>query len=81
MAHYLGKGITMLLAGLAPDVIVPGGDISAGLEQGRAGGWDVLKERSSTQAPTKIMASGLTPQPRLRGIIALVLQKHLGVPN
>jgi predicted NBD/HSP70 family sugar kinase len=81
MAHYLGKGITMLVAGLAPDVIVVVGDIARVWNRVGPVVADVLKERSSTQAPTKIMASGLTPQPRLRGIIALVLQRHLGVPN
>jgi len=81
MAHYLGKGITMLVAGLAPDVIVVVGDIARVWNRVGPVVADVLKERSSTQAPTKIMASGLTPQPRLRGIIALVLQKHSGVPN
>ena len=81
MAHYLGKGITMLVAGLAPDVIVVVGDIARVWNRVGPVVAHVLKERSSTQAPTKIMASGLTLQPRLRCIIALVLQKHLGVPN
>jgi predicted NBD/HSP70 family sugar kinase len=81
MAHYLGKGITMLVAGLAPDVIVVVGDIARVWDKVGPIVADVVKERSSTHAATKIMASGLTPQPRLRGIIAQVLQKHFGAPT
>jgi hypothetical protein len=41
----------------------------------------VVQKRASTHARTKITASGPAPQPRLRGIIALVLQKHFGAPT
>ena len=81
MAQYLGKGIAMLVAGLAPDVIVVVGQI--------ARVWDkvgpivsaTVQQRSSTHANTIIKASGLVPQPRLRGIVALVLQRHFGAPS
>lgn len=81
MAHYLGKGITMLIAGLAPDVIVVVGDVARAWDKVGPIITDVVKQRSSTHATTKIMASGLVPQPRLRGIIALVLQRHFGAPT
>jgi hypothetical protein len=42
---------------------------------------DVVKQRSFTHPTTRIIASGPAPQPRLRGIIALVLQKHFGAPT
>jgi predicted NBD/HSP70 family sugar kinase len=80
MAHYLGKGITMLVAGLAPDVIVVVGDVAQVWDKVGPIVTDVVKQRSSTHAGAKIMASGLVPQPRLRGIIALVLQRHFGAP-
>lgn len=81
MAEYLGRGIAMLVTGLAPEMIVVVGEVT------RA--WDhvgpvinkVVKERASTHASAKIMPSGLVEQPRLRGIIALVLQKYFGVPD
>jgi len=81
MAHYLGKGITMLIAGLAPDLIVVVGDVARVWDKVGPIITDVIKQRSSTHATTKIMASGLAPQPRLRGIIALVLQRHFGAPT
>ena len=80
MAHYLGKGITMLIAGLAPDVIVVVGEVARAWERVGPIIEDVVRQRSSTHANTKIMASGLVPQPRVKGIIALVLQKHFGAP-
>ena len=81
MAHYLGKGIAMLIAGLAPDVIVVVGDVARAWDKVGPIVTDIVKQRSSTHATTKIMASGLVPQPRLRGIIALVLQRHFGAPT
>jgi predicted NBD/HSP70 family sugar kinase len=80
MADYIGRGIAMLITGLAPEAIVIVGEVT------RA--WDhvgpivnrVVKERSSTHASARIMTSGLVEQPRLRGIIALVLQKYFGPP-
>jgi predicted NBD/HSP70 family sugar kinase len=80
-ARYLGMGLAMLVAGLAPDVIVVVGNIARAWDRVGPIVSDVVRQRSSTHAETKIMASGLTPQPRLRGIIALVLQKHFSAPT
>jgi len=81
MAHYLGRGLAMLVTGLAPDVIVIVGDIAR--VWGKVGPVinGVVQQLSSTHANTQIMASGLAPQPRLRGIVALVLQRHFGAPT
>jgi predicted NBD/HSP70 family sugar kinase len=81
VAHYLGMGVTMLVAGLAPDVIVVVGNIVRAWDRVGPIVTDVVRQRSSTHADTRIMAGGLVPQPRLRGIIALVLQKHFGAPT
>jgi predicted NBD/HSP70 family sugar kinase len=80
MAEYLGKGLVMLVAGLAPDVIIIVGDIAQ--VWGKVGPivTDVVRRRTSTHASVRIMASGMASLPRLRGIIALVLQKYFGVP-
>jgi predicted NBD/HSP70 family sugar kinase len=80
MAHYLGKGISMLVTGLAPEAIVVVGEVTRAWDRVGAIIADVVKQRSYTHAKTRIMASGPAPQPRLRGIIALVLQKHFGAP-
>jgi predicted NBD/HSP70 family sugar kinase len=80
-AKYLGKGIAMLVMGLAPDIIVIVGDI--------AHVWDrlspivsgVVQKWASTHPAVKIKASGPECQPRLRGIVALVLQRHFVAPT
>ncbi len=81
MAHHLGAGIAMLVTGLAPEVILVVGEVT------RA--WDVvgpiitrvIKERSFTRASTRIIPTDPTEQPRLRGTVALVLQKHFSAPS
>jgi predicted NBD/HSP70 family sugar kinase len=81
MAQYLGKGISMLVAGLAPDVIVVVGEIARVWDKVGPIVSEVVQQRSSTHASTIIKATGLVPQPRLRGIVALVLQRHFGAPT
>ncbi len=80
MGEYLGRGIALLVTGLAPDVIVVIGEVT------RA--WDLIgpvideavKRHSFTRAGTRVVPADPTSQPRLRGTIALVLQKHFGAP-
>jgi predicted NBD/HSP70 family sugar kinase len=79
MAEYLGKGIAMLVTGLAPELIVIVGDVTA-WDKMNATVVDVVRQRSSTHPKVQIVASDSAAQPRLRGIIALVLQKHFGAP-
>jgi predicted NBD/HSP70 family sugar kinase len=81
MANYLGQGIAMLVTGLAPEAIVVVGEVTRAWDQVGPIITDVVRRRTSTHARTKITASGPAPQPRLRGIIALVLQKHFGAPT
>jgi predicted NBD/HSP70 family sugar kinase len=80
MADYLGKGLAMLVTGLAPDMIIIVGDIAQ--VWGKVGPIvaDVVQRRASTHASVKFKASGMASLPRLRGIVALVLQKYFGVP-
>jgi predicted NBD/HSP70 family sugar kinase len=80
MAHYLGVGISMLITGLAPEVIMVVGDVTRV--------WDrvgpivdaVVQRHDYTHARTRIAASNQLALPRLRGIIALVLQKRFAAP-
>lgn len=81
MAHYLGRGIAMLVTGLAPDLIVVVGEVTRAWDRLGPIVTSAVKRLSFTQTTTRIMASGPAPQPRLRGIIALVLQKHFGAPT
>jgi predicted NBD/HSP70 family sugar kinase len=80
MAHYLGLGIAMLVTGLAPDVLVLFGEFTEAWPRMEPIIRGVLKTRQSTHASTAIMPTDPSMQPRLRGAIALVLQKHFGLP-
>jgi predicted NBD/HSP70 family sugar kinase len=81
MAHYLGLGIALLVTGLAPDVIVVVGEVTRAWDRVGPIVTDAVKRHSFTHASTRIIASGPAPLPRLRGIIALMLQKRFGAPT
>lgn len=81
MAHYLGLGIAMLVTGLAPDVLVVFGECTQAWSRIEPILRNVLKSRQPTRASTLIMPTDPSTQPRLRGTIALVLQKHFGSPT
>jgi predicted NBD/HSP70 family sugar kinase len=80
MAQHLGTGMAMLVTGLAPEVIVVVGEITRVWDRVEPIVNRVIQQRSFTHATTRVMASGPAPLPRLRGIIALVLQKRFGAP-
>lgn len=80
MAHHLGLGMAMLVTGLAPDVIVVVGEVTRLWERIEPIVNAEIQKRSFTHATTRVIASGPAPLPRLRGIIALVLQKRFGAP-
>lgn len=81
MAHYLGAGIAQLVSGLAPDVITVVGEVTrvwsliGPIIEG------VVKDRSRSHSATRIVPTNPATQPRLRGTIALVLQKHFWAPS
>jgi predicted NBD/HSP70 family sugar kinase len=80
MAHYLGVGIAMLVTGLAPDVLVVVGEVTRAWERVGPIVDETVKRFSFTGATTRILPTNPEAQPRLRGTIALVLQKHFGAP-
>jgi predicted NBD/HSP70 family sugar kinase len=80
MARHLGTGIAMLVTGLAPDLIVVVGEVTRLWERVEPIIAEVIRQRSFTHATTRMIASGPAPLPRLRGIIAVVLQKRFGAP-
>jgi hypothetical protein len=71
----------MIVSGLAPEVIVIIGEATRAW--GRVGPIinEVVARHSSTGMITRIVPTDPNTQPRLRGTIALVLQKHFGVPQ
>ncbi len=76
MAHHLGVGMAMLVTGLAPDLIVVVGEVTRLWEHVGPIINREIQRRSFTHAATRVIASGPAPLPRLRGIIAFVLQKR-----
>ena len=80
MVDYLGRGIALLVTGLAPDVIVIIGEIARVWNQAGPAIDAAIKRHSFTRAGTKVISADPSSQPRLRGTIALVLQKHFGAP-
>ena len=77
MAHYLGRGMRMIVAGLAPERILIIGDLTRSwLRFG-----PVLEREVKAQALTGGEVPMIIPvhedgMARLRGTVALVLQKH-----
>jgi len=80
MAKYLGTGIAMLLTGLATDVIVIVGEVTRAWERIGPAVRKELEKRSPALAQTRIVSTDPDSQPRLRGAITLVMQKHFGAP-
>ncbi len=79
MAHYLGRGMRMIVAGLAPERILIIGDLTRC--------WHRFGPVIETEVQAQVLRGGCPPQlvpiyeggtARLRGAIALVLQKHFG---
>jgi predicted NBD/HSP70 family sugar kinase len=80
-AHALGIGAAMMITGLAPDVMVIVGEITWAWERVGAIIKNVVETRLATPMKTRIEPADPRTQPRLRGTIALALQKHFGAPH
>jgi glucokinase-like ROK family protein len=76
MGWYLGLGLAMLVNGLAPSVVTIVGEVTRAWNRVGAIVQNVVQERVRTHAETQIVPIDDILQPRLRGTIALVLQKH-----
>jgi predicted NBD/HSP70 family sugar kinase len=80
MAHYLGRGMRMIAAGLAPDRIVMVGDLTRS--------WNHFAPVIEAEMQAQALPGGHAPlvipahddgMERLRGTVALVLQNDFGV--
>ncbi len=80
MAHYIGVGLALLVTGLAPEMILIVGEVTRAWPQIGPIIEQVIKQRSFTHATPRIVPTDPEGQPRLRGTIAMVLQKHFGAP-
>lgn len=76
MGHQLGRGMAMLVAGLAPAVIVVVGEVTRAWKRVGAIIQEIVQVEARTHSNTRIVPADHAAQPRLRGTIALVLQKH-----
>jgi predicted NBD/HSP70 family sugar kinase len=79
MAHYLGRGMRMIVAGLAPERILVIGDLTRS--------WQRFAPVIEAEVRAQALQGGEAPRvmpvhedglARLRGAVALVLQKHFG---
>src|ERR1035438_4750449 len=77
MAQYLGRGMRMIVAGMAPERIVVVGDLTRS--------WHRFGKIMESEIQAQVLAGGRPPvlvpafedgMARLRGTVALVLQKH-----
>ena len=81
MAHYLGRGMRMVVAGLSPERIVVVGDLTRS--------WKRFAAIIESDVRDQVLPGGTAPQlvaasedggmARLRGTVALVLQKDFGI--
>ncbi|MCU1236728.1 MAG: hypothetical protein JWP63_4695 [Candidatus Solibacter sp.] len=80
MARYLGRGMRMIVAGLAPERIVVVGDLTRS--------WHRFGPVIEAEIQAQVLPGGVAPRlvpafedgmARLRGTVALVLQKHFSV--
>jgi predicted NBD/HSP70 family sugar kinase len=79
MAHFLGRGMRMIVAGLDPEQIVIIGDLTRS--------WHRFGPVIQAEVEAQCLSGGVAPKlipvhedgmARLRGTVALVLQKHFG---
>lgn len=81
MGHYLGVGMAMLITSFAPTLIVVVGEITRMWERVRPIIDRLVAEKCPQAASTRITPVDEMAHPRLRGAIALVLQKHFVAPS
>ena len=81
MARYLGIGLAPIVTGLAPQVLVVVGAITGAWNRVGPVIEDVIRARSMPLLRTRIVPTDLATQPRLRGAVTLVVQRHFVVPS
>ncbi len=78
-AHYLGRGMRMIVAGLAPEVIVVVGELTRS--------WNRFGPIIEAECAAQVLPGGIAPRlipaqedgaARVRGTVALILQRHFG---
>ena len=80
MGRYLGMGLANLATGLAPDVIVVVGEVTAIWDRVGPIVAELMAARALPNSSTRVVATDPKAQPRLRGAVTLVVQQHFGAP-
>ncbi len=80
MARYLGVGVAMLATGLEPGIIVLAGEVTRAWSTVGPIIQKTVAESCPVKGATRVFAADDALQPRLRGTVALIIQKHFGAP-
>jgi predicted NBD/HSP70 family sugar kinase len=79
MAHYLGRGMRMIVAGLAPERIIIIGDLTRSWRRfGPVIEAEVRAQTLPGSSPPRVIPAHEDGMARLRGTVALILQKDFG---
>lgn len=81
MAHYLGLGVAMLITSFAPSLIVVAGEVTRVWSRVEPIINRIVAEKCQQPFGTRTIPVDELASPRLRGAIALVLQKHFVAPS
>lgn len=81
MARHLGAGLALLTTGLSPGRIMVIGEVTRAWSRIGPVIDRVLADRCRWHARPAVEPAEGAAQPRLRGTIALVIQKHFAAPN
>jgi predicted NBD/HSP70 family sugar kinase len=81
VARYLGIGLANIVTGLAPQVVIIVGEVTAAWDRIGPIVFEVVKRRTLQTNTTPIVPTDPATQPRLRGAVTLVVQQHFGAPN
>jgi predicted NBD/HSP70 family sugar kinase len=81
MGHYLGIGLSMLVTGFTPRLIIIVGEVTRVWDKVGPEVMDVVREKSPLATATQITLVDETLYPRLRGAVSLILQKHFVAPS
>jgi predicted NBD/HSP70 family sugar kinase len=79
-AHFLGAGLALLASSLSPDLITVVGKVTTAWERVEPIITDTIKHRCPALVTPDILPTDSTTEPRLRGAVALILQKHFCAP-
>jgi predicted NBD/HSP70 family sugar kinase len=76
MGRYLGLGLAVLVNGLSPSIVTIVGEVTRTWDRIGPIVQKIISDRVHPRARTRIIPTNDILQPRLRGTVALVLQKH-----